>query len=192
MKEGLRSAEEEVKGAANARRREQVEAARTAKTAKKYLLPGTCDTCGTALKEDGRCATCRRDAKRLDGYRKQLLRFQKAEHKVKELGYAVKAQPIKRATERMATMPNRPDQNNEGFGIKAAAEVQKSYFSFTCTRYGREREKGWSQGPPKAPVCHICVHVNDGTPMSSSVATSVTAAVSTSPGNGGRALSRVP
>lgn len=159
MKEGLNSAEQEVKNAAAARRQQQADADKTAKAQGRHLMAGRCDTCGIALLSHGTCVACRRDAKRLEGQRKHLQRFEQALRKAKELGYVGNAKPIVRAAEPRAIVPRLPDELNVGYGIQAAAELQETFFSFECARYRRVREKGWAEGTADASICDICVHV---------------------------------
>lgn len=129
---GLEAARREVKELADARRRQQAEAAEQANANGRRLMSGACDTCATALRMDGICASCKSDARRLDRY-------------------------AERASSRQSVRPGLSGQVNVGFGIGVSAPASETYFSFTCCRFHRQRERGWSEGDADSPVCGSCV-----------------------------------
>ncbi|EJT51302.1 hypothetical protein A1Q1_07483 [Trichosporon asahii var. asahii CBS 2479] len=99
---GLEAARREVKELADARRRQQAEAAEQANANGRRLMSGACDTCATALRMDGICASCKSDARRLDRY-------------------------AERASSRQSVRPGLSGQVNVGFGIGNQAQGGSGY-----------------------------------------------------------------
>lgn len=117
-----------------------------------------CTKCRTRVTSAGLCAACQQGTRRLQTYQRQLDKLHAASSTLQTLPALSPSSPIKRASRDKAIArlpPSGPDIVNAGYGIGLQPPPAVTFFAYTCSRYGREREKGWT-GDAAQPVCKTC------------------------------------
>lgn len=88
-----------------------------------------------------------------------LKKLKSAQEALKTLVLESTSERIQRASRTLADspIPTYLGPGNIGFGVTVGSEPSANFFAFTCARYGRAREEGWTGSAESSYLPRLCV-----------------------------------